>query len=146
MIKSKKSVWESLILQKSYLKKAKRYSNFQTLWVRYRKGGYSIKKLTCKWYSGMKSRENSAVLAAVHEAPQLASNLTSVKIVPCLVWRNPLFKIIVVMQEKHIIFFKIHALMIFFRKIIAKEQKFSFHIFLISLYLFNIQQCTWKGS
>lgn len=90
----------------------------------------------------MKSRENSAVLAAVHVAPQLASNLTRVKIVLCLVWHNPLFKIIVVMQEKHTIFFKIHALMILLRKIIVKQQIFSFHIFLISLYLFNIQQCT----
>lgn len=90
----------------------------------------------------MKSRENSAVLAAVHVAPQSVSNLTRVKIVLCLVWRNSLFKIIVEMQEKHTIFFKIHALMKFLRKIIAKQQIFSFHIFLISLYLFNIQQCT----
>lgn len=51
----------------------------------------------------MKNRENSAVLAAVHVAPHLASNLTRAKIVLC---------------TENI--FKIHALMIFLRKIIAK--------------------------
>lgn len=90
----------------------------------------------------MKSKENSAVLAAVHVAPQLASNLTRVKIVLCLVWRNPLFKIIVVIQEKHTIFFKIHALMKFLCKIIAiylsLNNRYFHFIFFSYLYIYLI--------